>query len=192
MAGLPSRTKRHPQGRSARTANEEREGLPRIDIENAQGFENSPPPQRRRRNASFSPARNDLSSETASSSKQESPGRSTRLSNTSPDLLWITTDKPADFKDAKIQRMISRHVMRDYQQKDQSKKESGRSTRRKNSAKSPSDDDVSVTSTSSQLSLTPMVEISRVPRLPVLTFVSGLILLGLFSWKPFSQSIYAF
>lgn len=77
----------------------------------------------------------------------------------SSDLLWITTDRPTDFKDAKIQKMISKHVMRDYQQKDQSGKDSGRSRRKKSSQSSQSDDDFGSLSQQSKM---PIVERSVV------------------------------
>ena len=52
------------------------------------------------------------------------------------DLLWITTNKPSNFQDPAIQKMISIHVMRDYQQKEQSGQEPSRTPRGKKSAKS--------------------------------------------------------
>lgn len=159
MAGLPSRTKKKQSPRSTRPANREGESLPRIDIENSNDLEASPTVQTGLNNASLD---RDRSSERNSSAQREPSAQPIRSPNSPPDLLWITTDKPADFKDAKIQRMISRHVMRDYQQKDQSKKESGRTTRHKNPTKSPSDDDASVTSSTSQISLTPMADLGRV------------------------------
>lgn len=169
MAGLPSHTKKKQSARSARSTNREGDGLPRIDMESANDLEASPTLQIGQNNTSLgTPPRNE-SSERNSSTQRETSAQSTKSTNSPPDLLWITTDKPADFKDAKIQRMISRHVMRDYQQKDQSKKESSRAMRNKNSAMSPSDDDASVVSSStSQLSLTPMVNLGNVCYIPAL------------------------
>ncbi len=101
------------------------------------------------------------------SSKQEaSPQSSTSATHGSSDLLWITTDRPADFKNAKIQKLISQHVMRDYQQKDQSGKDSSRPRRKKSSHSSQSDEDFSATSSTPRM---PIVERSEVyySRMPV-------------------------
>lgn len=162
MAGLPSHTKKKQSARSSRSVNREGEGLPRVGKEKAEGSEVSPALRTGQKNTSFGNANENRSAERHSSTQRELSVQSTRSANSPPDLLWITTDKPADFKDAKIQRMISRHVMRDYQQKDQSKKESSRATRHKSSTKSPSDDDASVASSTSQLSLKPTVDFGRV------------------------------
>lgn len=79
----------------------------------------------------------------ASASREREVGVQLTTSTTqgSSDLLWITTDRPTDFKDAKIQKLISKHVMRDYQLKDQSGKDSGRSRRKKSSQSSSQSDD---------------------------------------------------
>ena len=58
-------------------------------------------------------------------------------------LLWITTDRPADFKNADVQREISKHVMHNFQQKDQAGRESGKARRNKSSQSSQSDEDFS-------------------------------------------------
>lgn len=57
-------------------------------------------------------------------------------------LLWITTDRPADFKNAYVQREISKHVMHNFQQKDQAGRESGKARRNKSSQSSQSDEDL--------------------------------------------------
>lgn len=98
----------------------------------------------------------------ASGSREREVGVQLTTSTTqgASDLLWITTDQPTDFKDAKIQKMISKHVMRDYQQKDQSGKDSGRSRRKKSSqSSSQSDDDFGSLSQPSKM---PIVERSVV------------------------------
>ena len=68
---------------------------------------------------------------TSSSAMKPGPAVHSTTSGSS-NLLWITTDRPADFKDEKIQRLISRHVMHDYQGK-----ESGRAKDRKKSLPPP-------------------------------------------------------
>lgn len=89
----------------------------------------------------------------ASSSREREVGVQLTTSTTqgSSDLLWITTDRPTDFKDAKVQKLISKHVMRDYQLKDQSGKDSGRSRRKKSSQSSQSDDDFGILSQSAKM-----------------------------------------
>lgn len=74
-------------------------------------------------------------------------------------LLWITTDRPADFKNADIQREISKHVMHNFQQKDQAGRESGKARRNKSSQSSQSDEDFSGASATSRM---PVVERSEV------------------------------
>ncbi|MCJ1268824.1 hypothetical protein MMC22_008712 [Lobaria immixta] len=105
----------------------------------------------------------------ASGSREREVGVQLTTSTTqgSSNLLWITTDKPTDFKDAKIQKMISKHVMRDYQLKDQSGKDSGRSRRKKSSQSSQSDDDFGSLSQQSKM---PIVErsVQSTNRTPVL------------------------
>lgn len=74
-------------------------------------------------------------------------------------LLWITTDRPADFKNADVQREISKHVMHNFQQKDQAGRESGKARRNKSSQSSQSDEDFSGASAASRM---PIVERSEV------------------------------
>lgn len=187
MAGLPSHTKKKQSARSGKSVNREGDSFPRTDIENARDPKASLTLQLRQSNAPGSNHQRNRSPERLSSTQGEASAQSTRSTNSPPDLLWITTDKPADFKDAKIQRMISRHVMRDYQQKDQSKKDSNRASRQKNSAKSPSDDDASVTSSTSQISLTPLVDIGRVYHSVSTTDSIELIHIGLWKWRHLSK-----
>ncbi|MCJ1470678.1 hypothetical protein MMC07_009325 [Pseudocyphellaria aurata] len=105
----------------------------------------------------------------ASGSREREVGIQLTTSTTqgSSDLLWITTDRPTDFKDAKVQKLISKHVMRDFQLKDQSGKDSGRSRRKKSSQSSQSDDDFGLRSQQSKM---PIVERSSqsANRTPVL------------------------
>ena len=79
----------------------------------------------------------------ASSSKEREVGVQFTASTVqgSSDLLWITTDRPNDFKDPKVQKLISKHVMRDFTSKDQSGKDSGRSRRKKSSQSSSQSDE---------------------------------------------------
>lgn len=97
----------------------------------------------------------------ASGSREREVGIQLTTSTTqgSSDLLWITTDRPTDFKDAKVQKLISKHVMRDFQLKDQSGKDSGRSRRKKSSQSSQSDDDFGLRSQQTKM---PIVERSGV------------------------------
>ena len=69
--------------------------------------------------------------------------------NSNSDFLFITTSKPADFKNQDVQTQISRHVMRHYTSQ-QSGKESSRG-KNKESAKVQGDKETSVSSTNAPL-----------------------------------------
>ena len=83
-----------------------------------------------------------------------------------PDLLWITTDQPSEFKNPEIRHKISRHVMRDYL-KDQTGKDSKGQRRKKTSHSSQSDEDPTVSFSTSQLPLMPSVDRSGVCSIPL-------------------------
>ncbi|MCJ1262409.1 hypothetical protein MMC22_002279 [Lobaria immixta] len=105
----------------------------------------------------------------ASGSREREVGVQLTTSTTQSlsNLLWITTDRPTDFKDAKTQKIISEQVMRDYQLKDQPGKDFGRSRRKKSSQSSKSDDDFGSLSQKSKM---PIVErsVQSTNRTPVL------------------------
>lgn len=81
---------------------------------------------------------------------------------TSSDLLWITTNRPSEFQDPTIQKMISIHVMRDYQQKEQSGQEPSRAPRGKKSVRSKDNTTATSLSPESNSSNVPEVGLSGV------------------------------
>lgn len=97
--------------------------------------------------------------EISSSSKPEAATES--RARAPQNLLWITTDQPADFKDPKIRHKISQHVMHEYL-KDQSGKDPKGQGRKKSSHSSQSDEDIVLSGSMPQLPLMPIVERSRV------------------------------
>lgn len=109
MAGIPSHTKSSPSKRSG--------GSTREKAKHAQSGT--------RKNSGGIQQREQLS-ETPTSSRKDVSVQLTSSKDSSSDLLFITTDKPANFKDPSVQKEISRHVMKDYQNKQQSGRETGR------------------------------------------------------------------
>lgn len=160
MAGRTKDKKAEPSTRSKKPAVPSPEDLPLSGGQHVVDLR-GPPSRRPSHGKASQDTRQGDPFSAASSSREREVGVQLTTSTTqgSSDLLWITTDRPTDFKDAKIQKLISKHVMRDYQLKDQSGKDSGRSRRKKSSQSSQSDDDFGLLSQSTTM---PIVERSGV------------------------------
>jgi hypothetical protein len=107
MAGHPSHTNTTPSKKSGGSTRE--------------NANRSPSAQRKHSVSSGSSQQRDQASETPTSGRKAVSVQLKTSHNKSPDLLFITTGKPANFKDPSVQKEISRHVMKDYQNKQQGK-----------------------------------------------------------------------
>lgn len=74
------------------------------------------------------------------------------LADSKSDFLCITTGKPPNFKGPIVQKEISRHVMKDYQNKQQSGKEFSHLSKSREFAKPQSDEEAGFTATNALLS----------------------------------------
>ena len=98
MAGIPSHTKSSATKRGAGSAREKSKNT-----------------QSGQRKSSGSSSGNQQKEEPSES--PNSPGEAVSVEDSSSDFLFITTSKPSAFKNPSVQKQISRHVMKDYQNK---------------------------------------------------------------------------
>lgn len=150
---------RQPSSRSAKPANTTCAGPEDIPTSGNENVLDLRPRQMGFSKGSQGNRQKDLSEKSTLSQREAGVQSSTSTTLGPSNLLWITTDRPADFKNVDIQRKISKHVMHNFQQKDQAGRDSGKARRNKSSQSSQSDEDISGASATSRM---PIVERSEV------------------------------
>lgn len=132
---------RQPSSRSAKPAKATSAGLEDIPTSGNENVLDLRPRQMSSSKGSQGNRQKDRTDKSILSQRETGAQSSTSTTLGPSNLLWITTDRPADFKNADVQREISKHVMHNFQQKDQAGRESGKARRNKSSQSSQSDED---------------------------------------------------
>ena len=191
MAGLPSHPKKSSKSGSGRSTKQTIGKEPTVGQEELESVGRSRSRPKGRSNAASNLQQQEGASEGSAPWKRESSVQSSS-SGSGSDLLWITADKPAVFKDANIKKLISRHVMRDFQSKDQSGKDPSQAPKMKKMAIRPSSSESTLQRVTSHPSQIVSTNSSRGFSFYVALGSSALIIVGYRKRSPNLNSINSF